>query len=132
METPIYNRIKGYVEEHGESYFPDSFVLLKVEDGININGTEDLVVGNKDGSINSVDSLIKDIFLRRNIEIEGERTEFPNNYKNNIAKKIFGLALVERKGIIKVDSHPKYKFYSIERIKDIRSEIRASRLEEIK
>jgi len=119
--------IKGYADTFEELYFADSALMLYVEDGK--GGIDNLVVGNKRGSVIEADKLREDFFSHKNIEVEAERLRVIDNSK--IRNRIFGNT-VETEGRIKVNSTPKYRFYSVEKQGGYFPGFRIARLEEIK
>ncbi len=125
--TPELTQIKGYVDMFDNLYFTDSAVMLYVEDGK--GGIDNLVVGNKRGSVIEADKLREDFFSHKNIEVEANRVRLKDNCK--IRNRIFG-DTIKIDGEIKVDSKPKYSFYSFEKQGGYFPGFRIARLEEIK
>jgi|GEM_PF-3347810 hypothetical protein len=124
---PELTQIKGYVDMFDNLYFTDSAVMLYVEDGK--GSVENLIVGNKKGSVLEADKLREDFFLHRNIEVEANRVRLKDNCK--IRNRIFG-DTIKINGEIKVDSKPKYSFCSFEKQGGYFPGFRIARLEEIK
>lgn len=119
--------INGYVDMFDNLYFTDSAVMLYVEDGK--GGVGNLIVGNKKGSVLEADKLREDFSLRKNIEVEAQRLMV--TYNSKIRNRIFGNT-IETDGEIKVNSKPKYRFYSVEKQGGYFPGFRIARLEEIK
>ncbi len=127
MDRVTLKDVKGDVGACEDLYFTDSALMLLVSN--EKGGIEQIIVGNKSGRITEADKLREEFFSHKNIEVEAGKLVVSN--KSKAINRLFG-DTVQIDGTIKINSEPKYTFYSVEKQGGFFPGYRIARLEAIK